>query len=72
MERKRGNIMKKALILIGSPRKKGKYRQYSQQKQQRGLKEQGVEPETIFLNDLKSRAARHVTGAEETILRNVR
>jgi multimeric flavodoxin WrbA len=44
--------MKKALILIGSPRKKGSTAILAAEAE-RGLKEQGVETETLFLNDLK-------------------
>jgi multimeric flavodoxin WrbA len=44
--------MKKALILIGSPRKKGSTAILAAEAA-RGLNEQGVETETVFLNDLK-------------------
>ncbi|MDD1686785.1 flavodoxin family protein [Methanoregula sp.] len=44
--------MKKALILIGSPRKKGSTAALAAEAE-RGLKEQGVETTTFFLNDLK-------------------
>lgn len=44
--------MKKALILIGSPRKKGSTAVLAAEAE-RGLKETGVETTTLFLNDLK-------------------
>ena len=46
--------MKKALILIGSPRKKGSTPVLAAEAA-RGLNEQGIETETVFLNDLKIR-----------------
>ena len=46
--------MKKALIIIGSPRKKGSTAVLAAEAE-RGLREQGVETETVFLNDLKIR-----------------
>jgi multimeric flavodoxin WrbA len=46
--------MKKALIIIGSPRKKGSTAVLAAEAK-RGLREQGVETETVFLNDLKIR-----------------
>ena len=46
--------MKKALILIGSPRKKGSTAVLAAEAE-RGLREQGVETETVYLNDLKIR-----------------
>jgi len=46
--------MKKTLILIGSPRKTGSTAILAAEAE-RGLKEQGVETTTIFLNDLKIR-----------------
>jgi multimeric flavodoxin WrbA len=46
--------MKKVLILIGSPRKKGSTAVLAAEAE-RGLREQGVETETVFLNDLKIR-----------------
>jgi multimeric flavodoxin WrbA len=46
--------MKKALILIGSPRKKGSTVILAAEAA-RGLNEQGIETETVFLNDLKIR-----------------
>jgi multimeric flavodoxin WrbA len=45
-------IMKKALILIGSPRKKGSTAILAAEAE-KALKEQGVETTTVFLNDLK-------------------
>jgi multimeric flavodoxin WrbA len=45
-------FMKKVLILIGSPRKKGSTAVLSAEAA-RALNEQGVETETVFLNDLK-------------------
>lgn len=44
--------MKKALILIGSPRKKGSTAILAAEAE-KALKEQGVETTTLFLNDLK-------------------
>jgi multimeric flavodoxin WrbA len=44
--------MKKALILIGSPRKNGSTAVLAAEAE-RGLKEKGVKTTTIFLNDLK-------------------
>ncbi|MCK9578874.1 MAG: flavodoxin family protein [Methanoregula sp.] len=44
--------MKKALILIGSPRKKGSTATLAAEAE-RGLKENGIETKTVFLNDLK-------------------
>jgi multimeric flavodoxin WrbA len=44
--------MKKALILIGSPRKKGSTAILAAEAE-RGLKEKGIETKTVFLNDLK-------------------
>jgi multimeric flavodoxin WrbA len=44
--------MKKALILIGSPRKKGSTAILAGEAE-RGLRERGVETTTLFLNDLK-------------------
>jgi multimeric flavodoxin WrbA len=44
--------MKKVTILIGSPRKKGSTAILAAEAE-RGLKEQGVETDTVFLNDLK-------------------
>lgn len=44
--------MKKALILIGSPRKKGSTAILAAEAE-KALKEQGVETTTVFLNDLK-------------------
>jgi multimeric flavodoxin WrbA len=44
--------MKKALILIGSPRKKGSTAILAAETE-RGLNEQGIETQIIFLNDLK-------------------
>jgi multimeric flavodoxin WrbA len=44
--------MKKALILIGSPRKKGSTAILAAEAV-RGLNEQGIETEMLFLNDLK-------------------
>lgn len=44
--------MKKALILIGSPRKKGSTAILAAEAK-RALEEQGVETTTVFLNDLK-------------------
>jgi multimeric flavodoxin WrbA len=44
--------MKKVLILIGSPRKKGSTAILAAEAA-RGLKEQGVETHTLFLNDLE-------------------
>ena len=46
--------MKKVTILIGSPRKNGSTRTLAMEAE-RGLKEQGIETETVFLNDLKIR-----------------
>jgi multimeric flavodoxin WrbA len=46
--------MKKVLILIGSPRKKGSTATLAAEAE-RALKEQGVETTTLFLNDLKIR-----------------
>jgi multimeric flavodoxin WrbA len=46
--------LKKALILIGSPRKKGSTAVLAAEAA-RGLNEQGIETETVFLNDLKIR-----------------
>jgi multimeric flavodoxin WrbA len=46
--------MKKVLILIGSPRKKGSTTVLAAEAE-RGLRERGIEPETVFLNDLKIR-----------------
>jgi multimeric flavodoxin WrbA len=46
--------MKKALILIGSPRKKGSTTVLAAEAA-RGLKDQGVETTTVFLNDMKIR-----------------
>jgi hypothetical protein len=46
--------MKKGLILIGSPRKKGSTAVLAAEAA-RGLTGQGIEMETIFLNDLKTR-----------------
>ncbi len=46
--------MKKALILIGSPRKRGSTAILAAEAA-RGLNEQGIETKTIFLNDLKIR-----------------
>jgi len=46
--------MKKALIIIGSPRKKGSTAVLAVEAE-RGLNGQGVETKTIFLNDLKIR-----------------
>jgi multimeric flavodoxin WrbA len=48
----KGGLMKKALILIGSPRKKGSTAVLAAEAAH-GLSEQGVETETVFLNDLK-------------------
>ncbi len=56
--------MKKVLILVGSPRKKGSTAVLAAEAE-RGLREHGVEPETVFLNDLKIRgcqACRSSTG----------
>jgi multimeric flavodoxin WrbA len=47
-----GVLMKKALILIGSPRKKGSTAILAAEAE-RGLRERGVETTTLFLNDLK-------------------
>jgi len=47
-----GVLMKKALILIGSPRKKGSTAILAAEAE-RGLKEKGIETKTVFLNDLK-------------------
>ena len=44
--------MKKALILIGSPRKKGSTAILAAEAE-RGLMEKGIETKTVFLNDLK-------------------
>jgi multimeric flavodoxin WrbA len=44
--------MKKALILIGSPRKKGSTAILAAEAEE-GLRERGVETTTLFLNDLK-------------------
>jgi len=44
--------MKKVTILIGSPRKNGSTAILAKEAE-RGLKEQGIETETIFLNELK-------------------
>ncbi|MDD1681920.1 MAG: NAD(P)H-dependent oxidoreductase, partial [Methanoregula sp.] len=44
--------MKKALILIGSPRKKGNTAILAAEAE-RGLKEQDIETQMLFLNDLK-------------------
>jgi multimeric flavodoxin WrbA len=44
--------MKKVTILIGSPRKSGNTRILAAEAE-RGLKEQGIATETVFLNDLK-------------------
>ena len=44
--------MKKALILIGSPRKKGSTGILAAEAE-RGLKEQDIETQVLFLNDLK-------------------
>src|SRR5512145_679072 len=49
---KEGVLMKKALILIGSPRKKGSTAVLAAEAE-RGLKEKGIETKTVFLNDLK-------------------
>ena len=46
--------MKKVTILIGSPRKNGSTRILAAEAE-RGLKEQGIATETVFLNDLKIR-----------------
>jgi multimeric flavodoxin WrbA len=46
--------MKKALILIGSPRKKGSTAVLAGEAE-RALQDQGIETETVFLNDLKIR-----------------
>jgi multimeric flavodoxin WrbA len=46
--------MKKATILIGSPRKSGSTSILAAEAE-RGLKEQGIETTTVFLNDLKIR-----------------
>jgi len=46
--------MTKALILIGSPRKKGSTAILAAEAE-RGLREQGVETESVFLNDLQIR-----------------
>jgi len=46
--------MKKVLILIGSPRKKGSTAVLAAEAA-RGLKEQGAETHTLFLNDLEIR-----------------
>jgi multimeric flavodoxin WrbA len=46
--------MKKVTILIGSPRKNGNTRILAAEAE-RGLKEQGIATETVFLNDLKIR-----------------
>jgi len=46
--------MKKALILIGSPRKKGSTAILAAEAE-RGLKEQGIETTTVFLNDKEIR-----------------
>ena len=46
--------MKKALILIGSPRKNGSTAVLAGEAE-RALQDQGVETETVFLNDLKIR-----------------
>jgi multimeric flavodoxin WrbA len=46
--------MKKALILIGSPRKKGSTAILASESE-RALKEKGVETTTLFLNDMKIR-----------------
>jgi multimeric flavodoxin WrbA len=46
--------MTKATILIGSPRKNGSTRILAGEAE-RGLKEQGIETEIVFLNDLKFR-----------------
>jgi len=48
------NTMKKVTILIGSPRKNGSTRILAGEAE-RALKEQGIETETVFLNDLKIR-----------------
>lgn len=47
-----GTFMKQALILIGSPRKKGSTAILAGEAE-RALKEQGVATTTLFLNDLK-------------------
>jgi len=44
--------MRKVTILIGSPRKNGSTRILASEAE-RGLKKQGIETETVFLNDLK-------------------
>jgi putative NADPH-quinone reductase len=44
--------MKKVTILIGSPRKNGSFRILAAEAE-RGLKDQGVATETVFLNDLE-------------------
>ena len=46
--------MTKVTILIGSPRKNGSTAILAEEAE-RGLKEQGIETETVFLNDLKIR-----------------
>jgi multimeric flavodoxin WrbA len=45
-------IMKKVTIIIGSPRKNGSTRILAAEAE-RGLNEQGIATETVFLNDLK-------------------
>ena len=46
--------MQKVTILIGSPRKNGSTRILAGEAE-RGLREQGIETETVFLNDMKIR-----------------
>jgi multimeric flavodoxin WrbA len=46
--------MKKVTILIGSPRKNGSTCSLAAEAE-RGLKEQGIATEMVFLNDLKIR-----------------
>ena len=49
-----GNIMKKVTIFIGSPRKHGSTRILATEAE-RGLRDQGINTETVSLNDLKIR-----------------
>jgi multimeric flavodoxin WrbA len=62
--------MKKALLLIGSPRKNGSTAILAAETE-RALKDQGVATETVFLNDLKIKGCRPATGARRTMLRTV-
>jgi multimeric flavodoxin WrbA len=57
--------MTKVTILTGSPRKNGSTRILAGETE-RGLNEQEITTETVFLNDLKIGAAKPATGVRRT------